>query len=381
MDMHTLHVEHAALLGLFTLLTIVNSLLHRGTRGAYWFTTYTASAFVGAVLISLRGDLPDSLSIVLGALLFAVAYACLHRSLTEFFEAGRQQWWLQLGIAALTAGVLIRWGLFEPDTRHRLLAFSLLLALQLALSATFVLRQAAGSQRWSARMMGLLLLTLSANNLFRGLLVMWKGLPRNYLQSGPGMSWALLITTVLQGAITIAYVWMTAARLQGELEMQASTDPLTRLLNRRAIELYADREIARSRRSGSPVSAIMVDLDAFKQINDVWGHPCGDKVLREVARCFESQMRAGDFLGRLGGDEFVVLLPRTSRHEALGIAEQLRGCLEGMRFPPGEGPAEVHASFGAAELDPRFEWNHLIETCDQALYAVKDLGGNQVLVH
>ena len=96
----------------------------------------------------------------------------------------------------------------------------------------------------------------------------------------------------------------------------------------------------------------------------------------------ETQLRGSDALARLGGDEFVVLLPRTSRHEARGVAEQLRGCLE--EFACGTVPAEVRvrASFGTAELHAEdAAWEQLMQRCDQALYRAKAVGGNRVLVH
>ena len=382
MDLHTLHIEHAVLLGLLTLLTVVNSLLHRAPRGGRWFPVYTFSAFIGAVLIALRGTLPDPVSIFFGDLLFPLAYVCLHRSLTEFFDEGSHHWRLQLGLLAVAALVVLRWGVLTPNTTARLLGYSLVLCAQTAVSGAFVLRRASGGIGWSARMMGGLLLMLSANNLWRAVVVSTHGAPANYLHGGGALAWTLLWTTVLQGAVTIAFVWMTAERLRQDLEIQATTDPLTRLLNRRAIERRAEREIAMSRMHGGPLSAILVDLDEFKTINDAWGHGCGDAVLLEVAQCLQAQMREGDALARLGGDEFVALLPRTSRHEALGIAECMRSCLEELRCVPDRIETTVRASFGVAELDESYQgWQRLMHRCDQAMYRVKDRGGNRVLVY
>ncbi len=382
MDMHTLHVEHAALLGLFTLLTVLNSVLHRGTRGLRWFPAFTFCAFAGAALISLRGPVPLTISVVMGDLFFSLAYVFLHRAFTEFFGQRSYQSWVQMGLAGICAVAVWHWTIPVPNTQQRLLWYSVILCLQVGLSAYFVLRHAVGGLRWPAWMMGGLLLLLSANNLFRAASVARFGTPDDYLQSRGLLCWALLVTTVLQGAVTIAFVWMTAARLHTELETEAMTDPLTRLLNRRALDQRAQREVMSSFASDLPLSAILIDLDDFKNVNDVWGHHCGDAVLVSVARCLEAEMREHDRLARLGGDEFAVLLPRTSRYEAIDIAERLRCSVEEMRCVAGEAVMTVRASFGVAQMDEEVRgWEELLLQCDRAMYRVKAKGGNQVLVH
>ena len=230
LDMHTLHIEHALLLGAFTVLTTVNSLVHRGGRGARWFPVYTFAAFLGAVLISLRGNVSDTLSMFLGALLFPVAYVFLHLSLSEFFGQRARGWQLQLLFVSTSAATLLRWGILSPNTSVRVALYSTLLALQLGCTTVYVLRNAVRSEgpvRWAGSMMAGLLALLSINNMVRAESLVVYGGPANYLQGGRQLSWALLITSVLQGAATIAFVWMTAARLQHELRLEATTDPLT----------------------------------------------------------------------------------------------------------------------------------------------------------
>ncbi|GAC1355617.1 MAG: GGDEF domain-containing protein [Acidobacteriaceae bacterium] len=383
MDMHTLHIEHAVLLGVFTVLTVANSLLHRGIKGVGWFPLYTFYAFLGAVLIALRGHLPVWAAVGAGGLFFSVAYVFLHRWLTEFFGRRAYQWLPQVFLAAAALGVQVRFGLMEANTQHRLFFYSLVLAAQLAMSAVFVFRAATGPLRASGWVMGGLLSLLCANNLVRAVGTMVMGAPENYLEGGWALSWTLMSTSVLQGAVTIAFVWMTAAGLRRELEVQALTDPLTGLLNRRAIEMTAEREIQINGLRRQPISAILIDLDGFKQINDSFGHHCGDAVLIAVAQCLRQKMRRQDYLARLGGDEFVLLLPNTAWDEASKVAERLRSCLEETEpLPNGYAAAKVRASFGVAELGSREHgWDHLIMSCDRAMYAVKELGGNQVLVH
>lgn len=377
MDMPTLRIEHAVLLGVYTILTVANSWLHRGTKGLQWFPVYNFYAFVGAVLLALQGNIPAWALIVCGPLFFSLAYVVLHRSLTEFLGREAYQSWLQLLLCGVALLILIWFGTVAPDPRLRLLGYSVILALQAGLTVVFIFQNAKGVVRSSGWMMGGLLCLLVASNLVRAA-AMLLGNPAN-LYGGWVISWVLVSTSVLQGGVTVAFVWMTAADLRQDLHMQATTDPLTRLMNRRAFEMAADREITWSRVSREPLSAIMIDLDGFKQINDCHGHQFGDTVLQDVARCLQTGMRARDQVGRLGGDEFVVLLPSTPVGAAREIAERLRSHLETFEIVSGESRIRVQASFGVSELTTGTrDWGQLMLNCDRALYSVKEIGGNQV---
>ena len=296
MDMHTLHVEHAVLLGLYTFMTLVNSWLHPGSKGVNWFPIYNLCGLAGAVLISLRGHIPDPVSIGLGDLFFPLAYLVLHRSLTEFFGKGSAQWQLQATLVAMASVVIFGYGVLKPDTAHRLMYYSFILSFQLALTALVVFRNSIGPLRISGGLMGLVLACLSFNNFFRSIGIMLHGAPVNYLSGGTLLAWALVAPSVMQGGVTVAFVIMTSVVLRHDLHVQANTDSLTGLLNRRAVEVAAERAIAESLQKGRPLSAILIDLDGFKQINDCPGHLCGDATLIAAARCLQQGMRKDDLL-------------------------------------------------------------------------------------
>lgn len=383
MDMHTLHVEHAAFLGLYTILTLVNSWLHRGMKGVYWLPVYNFFIFVGAVLIALRGYIPDLLSIVVGDMLFPIGYLFLHLCLTEFFgeRTGRGIFSLRTHIvlAAFTLLLLVQYGLLHPDTKTRLAGYSLILGIQIALTAIFVFRHACGSLRISGRLMAWVLIMLSVNNLVRLAGILVAGTAGNYLRGGTFLTWMMLNVSALQGGITVAFVWMTAAMLHRDLQLQASTDPLTGLLNRRAITTAAECHIAASRRNHQPLSAILLDLDAFKLVNDTFGHQFGDAALIAVAQCLRCNVREADVLARLGGDEFVILLPGTPVETAMEVAERLRSSLETLRVTYGGMQSRMSGSFGLAQMQGmQVDWDQLLLRCDKALYTVKHTGGNAV---
>ncbi len=167
-----------------------------------------------------------------------------------------------------------------------------------------------------------------------------------------------------------------------ELEQLSFTDPLTGLGNRRHFEERLHQEIARARREGGVLSCLMVDLDHFKRINDRYGHPAGDAVLREVARALRTGVRAFDTVARYGGEEFVLLLPGARQEGALSAAEALRQTIAGLRIRV-EGLAEpisVTASIGVASFNGRHEGEpRLLEGADQAVYRAKRDGRNRVV--
>jgi len=381
MDMYTLHIEHAVLLGLFTVLTLINCRLHGGARGAYWFPAFTLCAFFGAMLVALRGHgISDTASILFGMTFFHLAYLCLHCGLDGFSGRNDSSRWpilLQFMLVPIAVASLVQFAIIDPNTGYRVVGYSLVFAMQTGLTAAVLLSNSRGPLAVPGRLMSGLLALLALNNLIRAIVTLHGGAPANYLQGGLGLQVSLLETTVLQGGITVAFVWMTAAVLHGKLDMLASTDPLTGLLNRRALELSVKREIELSRRNRNPLTAILIDLDHFKQINDSFGHPFGDRVLLEVSRCLQDSMRQSDLLARVGGDEFAVLLHGTDRERAMEIAERLRCSLEELVVRDSGTEARVSASFGLAQVDTLTQdWNGLVTKCDKAVYAAKRIGGN-----
>jgi diguanylate cyclase (GGDEF)-like protein len=315
-----------------------------------------------------------------GNIMFSLGYVFLHRSMASFFGRGAAESRIQWMLAAAAAVAMVQYGLLRPDTSRRLIALSIVLAAQLAITASFVFRNTPSYMRSAGWVMGAVLALLAAGNLVRlaGLII--HGAPRNYLNGGPVLAWTVVNTSVLQGGIIVAFVWMTAARLHHELEVQAMTDPLTGLFNRRGIEILAERIIASSERSLSRVSAILFDLDNFKQINDSFGHLCGDAALTAVAQCLKREIRAADTLARLGGDEFALLLNATGIEDAQSLAERLRIAIEQLCVRYDNSEISVTASFGVAELrDSSQGWQELMLQCDRALYAVKGGGGNLVI--
>ena len=174
-----------------------------------------------------------------------------------------------------------------------------------------------------------------------------------------------------------------AERLRAEeaLRRLATLDPLTGILNRRHLFTLGEREFKRARRYGHPLSAIMVDLDHFKRVNDTHGHACGDQVLIRFCRACQRKLREIDVFARYGGEEFVILLPDTDLTTSTLIAERLRAMVE--ETPPDTevGAIPITISLGVSSMEgnpPPQTLDDLINYADQALYTSKEKGRNRV---
>jgi diguanylate cyclase (GGDEF)-like protein len=165
-----------------------------------------------------------------------------------------------------------------------------------------------------------------------------------------------------------------------KFERNATTDALTGLSNRHAMEEAFPREVSRCVRDGEPVSLIMIDVDQFKSFNDMFGHVAGDRALSAVARILKKQFRPRDLLVRFGGDEFAVLLPGIGLQEALTIAERVRDAVSGFSSSGVDSLIQVpvQISLGVAELEPGADFESLLRAADAALYRAKDAGRNTV---
>jgi diguanylate cyclase (GGDEF)-like protein len=173
--------------------------------------------------------------------------------------------------------------------------------------------------------------------------------------------------------------WDKQARLNAEceLKLQASTDSLTGVSNRRSFELKLTEEVKRANRYNEPLSLIMLDIDHFKQVNDKYGHDAGDTILIELVEQLQIRLRETDFLARWGGEEFMIILPSTSLETGVTLAERLREVTENYLFT--HQPITT-ISLGVTTYQQNEEIGDLISRTDKALYEAKHSGRNQVAV-
>lgn len=157
----------------------------------------------------------------------------------------------------------------------------------------------------------------------------------------------------------------------GELENLATTDALTRVLNRRGFEESLSHELSVARRHGVGGVLIFVDLDEFKPVNDTFGHAAGDEVLLTVANLLRGHIRDTDYIGRLGGDEFAILLPRSNKRNGVKRAEDLDRKLNNAYASWDNNQIPIKASCGVHMYAANAEVKQLLEAADAAMYKIK----------
>ncbi|XVJ49716.1 diguanylate cyclase (plasmid) [Pseudomonas sp. UBT] len=213
---------------------------------------------------------------------------------------------------------------------------------------------------------------------------LWLLFQPSPMQVGVAIAVLVFSTFVVSATRKLSDALEKAFRLTRQMERAhtistraAQTDELTGLMNRRAFFEHAHVLYAQCRHNQQPLSALMMDMDHFKNINDTYGHQAGDQVLRQIGGVISASFRQADVYGRLGGEEFAVLLPNTSLETARDIAEQLVKAISGLASEPVQG---LTASLGVAttrSLDQ--DLHSLMNTADKALYRAKAMGRNQVV--
>ncbi|HPF07572.1 MAG TPA: GGDEF domain-containing protein [Spirochaetota bacterium] len=215
----------------------------------------------------------------------------------------------------------------------------------------------------------------------------------------PILSFLLLAYYALQGNFTLStfitlvlstmlifftYYLMSvsirATRRQHELEVISNTDSLTGICNRRHIERRLKEEFKRYQKTGIEFAVIMSDIDFFKNINDRYGHDCGDKILIEIVKDINRAVRSNDTVARWGGEEFIILLPATNGEHALSSAERIRKIISENRYDCSGDLIPVTLTLGVSVAVPDESMADMIKRADAALYCGKQKGRNCVVM-
>jgi diguanylate cyclase (GGDEF)-like protein len=375
MNVRTIHEIAAVVLGC---LSLYISMIHISTpalRGVRW----VAISYGGAALgILMREDGQYRLGILLGHLLLGFVCIAFYWGLSQLLYQARLNLWLLLSLIP----ILVSQGYclyVAPWVLPPSAVFNATLAFQATCIVALLLRS--GTARTRMPRFGLALLFLY-----------WAGL-QLYISFSEAVHHAvrttsyelqvdgrLVLIPVLPSVLMcLGVLWLAVTQLQIELELQSNTDSLTGLLNRRALESAAAREIAHAHRRKSPLALVLIDLDHFKEINDLHGHQGGDAALCVTAECLTKNLRAADLIARIGGEEFVALLPDSDEPQATLTAERIRFELENLGLKHLRKGVSISASFGVTRLLPEDSaLEQLLARADQALYHAKKSGRNQV---
>lgn len=220
-----------------------------------------------------------------------------------------------------------------------------------------------------------------------GLLHLGTGLDESIRKAGlpvPEIQWVWLAVDFLVPLffLRMAQAFATRDRLEAELAAAAEHDPLTGLPNRAGFQRRALAALSAAARAGQPSVAVMLDIDRFKAVNDGWGHPAGDAVLRGVALTARGGVRLEDVLGRMGGEEFALVLPALTPQGALPLVDRLREAITAQVRHPGAPEMLLTLSAGIAAIEGQdaAAMERAFNAADEALYAAKQAGRDRAVI-
>jgi len=332
------------------------------------------------IALSLRGEVPDLVSVLIGNLLICLAYAEYPRALRALHgDAG--PWYLPPAIAVWVLLPVVFYTWITPSVPMRTVTTSAVVLILLLLAVREAVCTSPRPWPTSHRITAVTFLVGAAILLVR---IVFEATNSQPLTSGiadtPMQSLTFGYLTLAPVIATFGFVLMCSETTRAELEKLAATDPLTGVLNRRMLEQLAHSHIAHATRHGHALSVLLLDADRFKDINDAHGHDIGDMVLQSIVRVVQKQLRPGDLIGRLGGEEFVVILSETDAVEATQVAERLRGAVSNLELTEGGEPLALSISIGVATLgDHGPDFPELLRRADRAMYLAKRGGRNQVV--
>jgi len=190
-----------------------------------------------------------------------------------------------------------------------------------------------------------------------------------------------LVIGLAIGIILLVLILWWRSRIHAKhMQMLATIDSLTGLLNRRAILEYGTHEWQRAKRFDRPLCCLLLDIDHFKNINDTFGHATGDQVLRTISEEVQTSLRKTDAFGRFGGEEFLLITTETDLQQAETLADRIRQKIEAIKFADLSGQS-ITVSIGVAILDTQEALDELINHADEALYLAKNRGRNQAVTY
>lgn len=379
----TLHIPTlmlALLLG-FLLLALELGVAQRRTTRRPELRIWTLGCWAllgGFMMLAARLVLPLWLSVLVGNALLCLGLALYARALYRMLLDAPPPAWLNsaLAVSVLGTALMLSWPL------HQRTAVLSLFNVVLILPGVWVIVRhgwrAERSLRTVAVTLGLAALALTIRAAHA-----WTH-PDDYtdlLQASLGQGLTFLMAFMSMLGAGFGFVLAVFERVAVQMERLATHDGLTGCLNRSTTDTMLQHALERGRREQQPVAFVLLDLDHFKQINDLHGHRAGDEVLRCFARTVRERLRASDVFGRTGGEEFGLVLPRTDLAGARRLMEQVRRAVETMQAHDAHGHAlrvTVSAGIAVAAPEAPIDGDRLYGRADRALYEAKHGGRNRV---
>jgi diguanylate cyclase (GGDEF)-like protein len=379
MDYGTFFFTNIASVTVFTACITLIALYERRVVGMRWFAAGLIAGLVKLILQGLEGKIP-SVGIMAANELYLISFSMQLMGLRWFVvrQPLQRRWpWILLGFFLAAYSVLYL--LKIPYAGN---VMNIPFVAVCGASAWILFRHGNGPFAAPARTYAVVLCAEMGVAAYRAILTnLSYALPGETVdaQADPRWLYSLAAGAFLAAIMVMCDLWLLVVELQRELAEQATTDPLTGALNRRAMEAAAQRETSRSLRQNDPLSMIVIDIDNFKYLNDTRGHAAGDRALQALVCRAKSMLRTQDLFARTGGEEFAILLPGSPASAGIAAAERVRQAIEGLEVPFDGGPIQITISAGVAQLDSDCkDWECLMRKADAAMYDAKKIGRNSV---
>jgi diguanylate cyclase (GGDEF)-like protein len=352
-----------------------------GLKGVRWLIGGYVCGASGMGLIAARAQLSSNFDVLMSTLFLVLWNVFLYAGFSELLGSKRHLR-LYLSISLLPVLLFSNYFIFVQNILSaRIAVYSMISVVQYVFLATLLWRNGGPRTKWPRIGISTLFLLWGVAHFLRGVLLLHQW-PTTLQQETQGIASFTGLIPPMTGILTcFAFLWLSMAQLQSELEMQSETDMLTGLLNRRALQKLAKRETTFATRNNLPLALLICDLDHFKSVNDRFGHDGGDTALGATVACILEDVRCNDVVARLGGEEFVLVLPGTNESMALQVAERIRIRIANRQIVHHQRQFSLTASFGIATLSILdTDWSDVLLRADRALYCAKADGRNRTVV-
>ncbi|HTV03952.1 MAG TPA: GGDEF domain-containing protein [Acidobacteriaceae bacterium] len=368
----------AYILSLLAAIAATSAIIHggHGTRKLNWLIAGLVCTLMGALLFACKPFLPPFFTIIIANESLLLTFILLHQAIAAILESSERYLELSLFLAGAQFVTYLYYTYTVPSLRARIIIRTAAISIQCLLSVIVLFRHRGRKLRDAQLIAGWTFSAFIFLQLARIIAtIIWE--PKfQATRLDPVQALFATFGFALGLADAASIVWLGMSAKRDKLQLLATTDGLSGLLNRRTFDQVLQRELEYAKRRNEPVALLMIDIDHFKEINDSFGHLVGDEVIRRISQLLCVNTRAMDAVARYGGEEFVMVLRGMHMSQAESIAERLRTQIEAMAGLPG--PLRITASIGITVAADGDTVTSLLKRSDIALYLSKRTGRNRV---
>jgi diguanylate cyclase (GGDEF)-like protein len=367
---------------IFSLIFSIGLLLFQSAqKQVLGLSLFSTSMFVigsGTILLSLRGVIPDFISIIVANLTIAYGFHLVLHSLTIFRRHPRHIVQYSRIALFLVLVSFVQFTYYDQSIQNRIIVMSLYLAFVTASSAIVILNGKKNDLALAVNMMALPFIIYSLFMTFRAIKTHFALNDINSLISSNYLNeYTYILSIILIVSMSFSMLWLINARLVHSLQCISQQDPLTTLKNRRALDLAVKKHQAQV--NYKSVCIVLLDIDNFKQVNDQFGHLVGDDAIKALAKTVLKLIDLPNTVFRLGGDEILIWLPNSNLERAAALSEKLRSAIQKIKLEQ-QPTLTITSSFGISLLSENEKWKDCVDRADRALYQAKLKGRNTIVI-